>query len=52
MTVESDDIVKSCRNCWNQHSFGIRLAEDDRGVLHCPICQQKYTVENGFLKTI
>lgn len=52
MTVQGDDIVKSCRNCWVQHSFGIRLAEDDRGKLHCPICHQTYVVEKGFLKTI
>ncbi|MEM4255395.1 MAG: hypothetical protein QXR53_03640 [Candidatus Norongarragalinales archaeon] len=51
MTVQGDDIVKSCRNCWNQHSFGIRLSES-RGILHCPICHQKYVVEKGFLKTV
>ncbi len=52
MTVEGDEIIKSCWNCWVQHSFGIRLSEDTQGVLHCPICHEKYVVERGFLKAV
>ncbi|MFH1056945.1 MAG: hypothetical protein V1717_04085 [Candidatus Micrarchaeota archaeon] len=52
MTVVGDEIVKSCRDCWSQHSFGIRLKETQGGALECPHCKRKYRVERGFLETI
>ncbi|HLC37975.1 MAG TPA: hypothetical protein VJI71_00815 [Candidatus Norongarragalinales archaeon] len=52
MTVEGDDLVKSCRHCWSHYSFGIRLHEDANGRLNCPNCKKVFVVENGFLKTL
>lgn len=52
MTIVGDDIVKNCRKCWNENSFGIKLVEHSNGVYKCPHCNQKYVVENGFSKML
>ena len=51
MTVVGDDIVKSCRKCWSENSFGMKLSETN-GKLHCAYCKSNYVLEKGFLKQI
>jgi DNA-directed RNA polymerase subunit RPC12/RpoP len=52
MTVVGDEIIKNCRNCWSQFSFGIKLSDRGDGRLACPHCKSEYIVEKGFLKSV
>lgn len=47
-----NEIIESCRECFSQNGFGVRLSR--RGsLLVCPHNEgHKYVVENGFLKRI
>jgi len=52
MTVIGDDIVCSCRKCYSQNGYGIRL--EKRGeFLVCPFdATHKYIVDKGYLKSL
>lgn len=51
MTVQGDELVYNCRNCFSQHGFGIALKrlQDD---FECPHCRSRYVAQGGFMKKV
>ncbi len=52
MTVTGDDIVCSCRKCYSENGYGVRL-EKRGNWLVCPVDEShRYEVRDGNLHSI
>ena len=48
MTVEGDDLIQNCRDCFATNGYGIRLQRRSNKWV-CPHCNAAYDIANGCL---
>jgi len=52
MTVKGHDIIKSCRQCFLDNGYGIRLESSGNHLVCTHDASHRYVVEQGFLKRV
>ena len=52
MTVQGDDIIQNCRECFSAHGYGIRLNKQGNALVCSHDSTHQYTVDNGMLRKL